>query len=51
MKGYINIVADALISLDKIENLNNNNTNSNKVEQALESLSDDFVTLLFSMLR
>ena len=35
---YINIVADALSRLDKIDNINNNH-NSNKVEPVLESLS------------
>ena len=42
IKGSKNIVADALSCLDKIDNLNNTNSNyyNNKVEPTLESLSE-----------
>ena len=39
-QGSINIVADALSRLDKIDYLNNNNTNN--VEPTLESQSENF---------
>ena len=46
IKGSKNIVVDALSRLDKIDNLNESNTNSNnindKVESTLESLSENF---------
>ena len=49
IKGSKNIVADALSRLDKIDNLNNTNPNSNynkknknKVEPTLESLTENF---------
>ena len=42
IKGSTNIVADALSRLDIIENLNNTNFNNNKVEPALERLSENF---------
>ena len=42
IKGSKNIVEDALSRLDKINNLNNTNSNSNKVELTLESLSENF---------
>ena len=42
IKGSKNIAADALSCLDKIDNLNNTNSNyyNNKVEPTLESLSE-----------
>ena len=45
-KGSKDIVADAVSCLDKIDYLNNANSNSNsnnKVEPTLESLSENFV--------
>ena len=42
IKGFNNIVADALSRLDKIENLNNINSDNKKVESFLENQSETF---------
>ena len=42
LKGSKNTIADTFIRLGKIDYLNNTNSNNNKVEPTLESLSKNF---------